>query len=129
VHPSALSPAALDFLAERHLASLTTLTAAGRLHVVAVGFTWRDGLARIITSGDSRKVRNVEASGQAAVCQVDGPRWLSMSGPARLRREPAAVTEAEDLYAQRYRPPRPNRRRIVLEIAVDDVLGSSVLRG
>ena len=50
-----------DALAERHLATLTTLRPDGTPHVVAVGFTWdgEAGLARVITWDASRKHRNV----------------------------------------------------------------------
>jgi F420H(2)-dependent biliverdin reductase len=123
-----LTDEAAQFVIERHLASLTTVTATGALHVVPVGFTWRDGLVRIITSGDSHKVANVRATQQAAVCQVDGRRWLTFSGPAGINDDPDAVRAAEQLYAQRYRPPRVNPRRVVLEIAVDQILGARGLR-
>ncbi len=38
--PGALPGTALEFLTERHLASLTTLRADGSPHVVPVGFTY-----------------------------------------------------------------------------------------
>jgi predicted pyridoxine 5'-phosphate oxidase superfamily flavin-nucleotide-binding protein len=73
------------FLAERHLATLTTLRPDGTPHVVAVGFTWdpQAGLVRVITNGTSRKVAHVRAgSARAVVAQVDGARWLSLEGLA-----------------------------------------------
>ena len=123
--PNALPPSALDFLRERHLATLTTLRADGSPHVVPVGFTWDDraGVARVITSGGSRKARNLDGGGRAAVCQVDGWRWISLEGPARVVRLPEAVADAERRYAERYRPPRENPARVVLEITVERALG------
>src|ERR1044071_1063656 len=58
------SDAARAFLAERHLATLTTLRPDGSPHVVAVGFTWDPaaGLARVITFAHSRKARNLAVS-------------------------------------------------------------------
>ena len=38
-----------------------------------------------------------------------------------------AVRDAELRYAQRYRTPRPNPRRVVIEVRVERVLGSSDL--
>jgi F420H(2)-dependent biliverdin reductase len=118
----------LTFLAERHLATLTTLRPDGTPHVVPVGFTFDAATrtARVITSGTSAKVRHVRA-GQArvAVCQFDGRRWLTLEGTATVRDDPAAVADAEQRYARRYRPPRPNPRRVVLEISVDRVLGNA----
>lgn len=118
----------VSFLAERHLATLTTLRPDGRPHVVPVGFTW-DGEARVvrvITSGHSRKVANLRdgpSPGRAVVCQVDGARWLALEGPATVTDDPAAVADAEARYARRYRPPRPNPARVVIEIRVDRILG------
>ncbi|MGZ4687607.1 pyridoxamine 5'-phosphate oxidase family protein [Oryzihumus sp.] len=124
LHPRALPEAALAFLAERHLATLTTLRPDGSPHVVPVGFTWDPaaGVARIITSGTSRKARNA-ASGRAVLCQVDGWRWLSLEGPVRVLTDAASVRDAEGRYAVRYREPRENPRRVVLEVTVDRVLG------
>jgi F420H(2)-dependent biliverdin reductase len=123
--PAALPSSALEFLRERHLATLTTLRPDGSPHVVPVGFTWDDeaGVARVITSGTSRKARNLAEGGRAAVCQVDGWRWISLEGPARVVRRPEVVADAERRYAERYRPPRVNPARVVLEIAVQRALG------
>jgi PPOX class probable F420-dependent enzyme len=124
-----LGPEPLAFLvAERHLATLTTLRADGSPHVVPVGVTYDPDTrtARVITSGSSAKARHVRA-GQArvAVCQVDGRRWLTLEGTAVVRDDRAAVADAEARYAQRYRTPRENPARVVIEIAVDRVLGNA----
>lgn len=124
--PRALPDDVLTFLAERHLATLTTLRPDGSPHVVAVGFTWdRDaGLVRVIASGSSKKVRNVkEGSPRAVVAQVDGPRWLALEGVPVVSDDPARVAEAVRRYGERYRVPGVNPARVVIEIAVDRVLG------
>jgi PPOX class probable F420-dependent enzyme len=124
--PSALPEEVLAFLAERHLATLTTLRPDGSPHVVAIAFSWDDraGLARVITSRHSRKARNVAGRAtRAVVAQVDGGRWLAMEGPARLVTDPAGVLEGERRYADRYRQPQANPDRAVIEIQVDRVLG------
>ncbi|MBF6162698.1 PPOX class F420-dependent oxidoreductase [Nocardia cyriacigeorgica] len=125
-----LSPAAVEFVTERHLATLTTLRADGTPHVVAVGFTWdaEAGIARIITNDGSVKVRNVRRSGYAAVSQVDGIRWLTLEGPATVLDDPVSVGEAVQRYAGRYRVPRENPTRVVIAIQVRRVLSSSALR-
>lgn len=125
-HPSQLTEAGLAFLRERQLATLTTLRADGTPHVVPVGFTWdgASGLARVIASGPSRKVGNAAAGGPVALAQVDGRRWLTIEGTATVRADAESVTRAEDLYAVRYRVPRVNPRRVVIEIAVTRLLGS-----
>ncbi|MCU1595602.1 MAG: class F420-dependent oxidoreductase [Frankiales bacterium] len=121
--PDDLPPEVLLFLADRHLATLTTLRPDGSPHVVAVGFTYSGGLARIITDAASRKARNAAGGGRAVVAQVDGARWLSLEGPVQVSDDPGRVAEAVRLYTQRYREPRVNPTRVVLEIAVDRVLG------
>jgi F420H(2)-dependent biliverdin reductase len=123
--PAALGPDALAFLAERHIGSLSTVRSDGTLHVCAIGFTWDAAarLVRVITSERSQKVRNVERHGRAAVAQVDGPRWLSLEGSARVARDPAAVADAVARYAARYREPRPNPARVAIEIEVVRILG------
>lgn len=128
--PHALPADALAFLAERHLGTLTTLRPDGTPHVVPVGFTVEPerALLRIITSGASRKARNLAAGGRAAVCSVDAGRWLTLEGPARVVTDAQAVRDAERRYAERYRVPRPNPARVVLEVEVDRVLGSFALR-
>jgi PPOX class probable F420-dependent enzyme len=124
--PADLSPAALDFVTARHLATLTTLRPDGSPHVVPVGFTWdADALVvRVITSGTSRKARNAAAGGRAVVCQVDGRYWLSFEGTARVLTDAESVADAERRYAARYRVPRENPERVVVEITVDRVLGN-----
>lgn len=125
--PNSLSPEITAFLTERHLASLTTMRLDGTPHVVAVGFTWDpdEQIVRVITWGASRKARNVAASpgSPAAVCQVDGGRWLTLEGQASITSEPGRVSEAVRRYAERYREPKERIDRVVIEIAVDRILG------
>jgi PPOX class probable F420-dependent enzyme len=124
-----LTDDALAFLTERHLAMLTTLRADNSPHVVAVGFTYdpKTHIARVITNGGSQKAVNAERGGVAVLSQVDGARWLSLEGQASVNSEADAVRDAELRYAQRYRTPRVNPRRVVIEVHVDRVLGSSDL--
>ena len=126
--PGSLAPGLLTFLTERHLATLTTLRADGSPHVVPVGVTYDAATrtARVITSGTSAKARHVR-NGQArvAVCQVDGRRWLTLEGTAVVRDDPESVADAVSRYAARYRQPRENPTRVVLEIAVDRILGTA----
>lgn len=44
-----------------------------------------------------------------------------------MNRDADAVRDAELRYAQRYRIPKPNSRRVVIEVLVKRVLGSSSL--
>ncbi|MBN9239044.1 MAG: PPOX class F420-dependent enzyme [Micrococcales bacterium 70-64] len=122
-----LTPDGLDFVTERHLATLTTLGPDGRFHVVPVGFTYRDGLVRIITSGPSQKVANLRRDARATVSQVDGGRWLTLAGSARILDDPDSVALAVGLYAQRYRQPRVNPLRVAIEVTVETALGSAGL--
>ena len=118
----------LDFFTERHLATLTTLRPDGTPHVVPVGVTYDAGTrtARVITSGTSAKARHVrDGQVRVAVCQVDGRRWATLEGTAVVRDDAASVADAVERYAARYRQPRENPARVVLEIAVDRILGNA----
>jgi PPOX class probable F420-dependent enzyme len=118
----------LQFLTERHLATLTTLRADGSPHVVPVGLTFDPAsrTARVITSGTSAKARHVRAGhDRVAVCQVDGWRWTTLEGTAVVRDDAASVADAVERYARRYRQPRENPVRVVLEISVDRILGNA----
>lgn len=119
----------LTFLHERHLATLTTLREDGSPHVVAVGFSYDVDaqVARVITWATSQKAVNagrMEAAGQrAAVCQVDGGRWLSLEGRVRLVTDSELVRPGVEGYAARYREPKERDDRAVVEIDVDRILG------
>ena len=124
--PRALPAEVTGFLTERHLATLTTLRPDGTPHVVAVGFTWdpEAQLVRVITNGTSRKAAHVrQGSSRAVVAQVDGPRWLALEGVPVVSDDAQRVADAVRRYAVRYRQPSPNPSRVVIEIAVDRVLG------
>jgi F420H(2)-dependent biliverdin reductase len=115
----------LSFWTERHLCTLTTLRPDGSPHVVPVGVTYdrETGIARVISGGGSRKVRNVRAGSPAVVCQVDGARWSTLEGPAVVRDDAESVAEGVRRYAARYREPRVNPERVVIEIRVERILG------
>ncbi|HRW39872.1 MAG: TIGR03618 family F420-dependent PPOX class oxidoreductase [Acidimicrobiales bacterium] len=122
-----LAPDVLAFLAERHLATLTTLRADGSPHVVPVGFSYdpEARLVRIITWAASRKARNLahRPGSRAVVSQLDGGRWLSLEGPATVTDDPERVAAAVAGYAARYRQPGERADRVAIEIAVDRALG------
>ncbi len=124
-----LTSEAAEFLGERHLGMMTTLRSDGSPHVVAVGFTFdpETHIARVITSDGTQKAVNAERSRIGVLSQVDGARWLSLEGIASVNRDPDAVRDAELRYAQRYRTPKANPRRVVVEVLVQRVLGSSTL--
>ncbi|MEV0223060.1 TIGR03618 family F420-dependent PPOX class oxidoreductase [Streptomyces sp. NPDC050704] len=130
VDPRSPDATYLGFWRERHLCTLTTLRPDGTPHVVPVGVTYDPaaGLARVIASKSSAKVRNVLAAGPdgglAAVCQVDGRRWATLEGRATVSTGPARVAEAERRYAERYgRTPSSNPSRVVIEIKLASAMG------
>ena len=123
-----LSEEGLAFVTERHLATLSTMGKDGRIHVVAIGFTYRDGVARVITGGGSQKVANIRADSRASLSQVDGIRWLTLQGMAVIEEQPEQVQRGVDLYSQRYRTPRENPERVVISLRVEKVLGSPSLK-
>jgi hypothetical protein len=99
-----------------------------------VGFTWDAvaGVTRTTTGPGSVKAANVRAAAsgraRAALCQVDGRRWLTLEGEMTVVEDPAEVADAVRRYAERYRPPRPGVERVVLRLAVDRVMSSRDLR-
>jgi PPOX class probable F420-dependent enzyme len=129
VLPGELPAAALQFLTERHLASFTSLRADGSPHVVPVGFTWDTarGVARVITTGGNQKAINAARGEAVVLCQIDGARWLSLEGTARVSSDADDVSVAERRYALRYRQPRINPSRVVIEVTVTRVLGARQL--
>ena len=129
--PSEISDALAAFLAERHLASLTTLRADGSPHVVPVGFSFdaTAGEVRIITFDGCKKVANARRGGRAAVSQVDGGRWVTLEGAIRATADPSEVAAAVAGYAARYQQPKERPDRIALVITVDRVLASRGLLG
>ena len=129
-----LNPEQLVFVTERHLATLTTLRPDGTPHVVPVAFTWdaETGVARITANRTSYKARNLSAQAdgeapRAALCQLAGPRWITLEGTIELSDDRAEITDAETRYARRYRQQEPNPDRIVLRVTVDKVMASTYM--
>jgi F420H(2)-dependent biliverdin reductase len=122
----------VEFVTTRHLATLTTLRADGTPHVAPVGFSYDPAtrIARVIVSAGTQKVRNIERGGlggalggPVVICQVDGGRWISLEGKAVVTADPERVAEACLRYEARYQAPRPNPKRVAIEIQVERILG------
>lgn len=124
-----------EFWRERHLSTLTTVRPDGTPHVVPVGVTLEAerGVARVTSHRGSLKARLIadlspgspDTSGApVAVCQVDGRRWSTLEGRAVVLEDPESVAQAEKAYGERYRTPRENPERVVIEITVTRVKGS-----
>ncbi|MGW3626154.1 pyridoxamine 5'-phosphate oxidase family protein [Streptomyces sp. NPDC000880] len=119
-----------DFWQERRTCFLTTPRPDGTPHLVPVGVTYdpKTRIARVISSASSKKVRNLLAAGPdtiVAVSQAEGRRWCTLEGTAIVRDDPASVADAERRYAERYKPPRINPTRVVIEIAVTRAMGTA----
>ncbi|GAA1586867.1 TIGR03618 family F420-dependent PPOX class oxidoreductase [Kribbella hippodromi] len=115
------------FWTERHLCVLSTVRGDGTVHATPVGATLDGGVVRVICSGTSYKARVIRRLGEAsvAVTQVDGRRWSTLEGRAVVSADPARVQLAERLYAKRYKEPRVNPERVVIEMTVTKVLGNA----
>ncbi len=130
-----LNPEQLVFVTERHLATLTTLRADGTPHVVPVAFTWDPaaGVLRVTTNRSSVKARNARLSGpdgtapRAAVCQVDGGRWITLEGTIEVVEDPDEVADAVARYARRYRRLEADPERVVLRLTPDAVMASTYM--
>jgi PPOX class probable F420-dependent enzyme len=122
-----LSASVESFLAEAHLATLSTMRLDGSPHVAPVRFTWDSaaGLARVMTVSSARKVGNLVANpeSRAALCQVAGFRWVTLEGIAVVSNDQKRLTEGVWRYTRRYRAAPPNPPgRVVVEITVDRVM-------
>ena len=123
----------LAFWTERHLCTFNTVREDGRPHAVPVGVALdhEQQCAWVITHGGSRKARTIAAGGEAGVpiaaCQVDGRRWSTLEGHAHALTSADDIRRAEEVYAGRYRVPRPNPERVAIRITVDRFLMSSTL--
>jgi PPOX class probable F420-dependent enzyme len=129
-----LSPARLQFVTDRHLATLTTLRPDGTPHVVPVAFTWDAdaGVARITTRRRTTKVRNARRAdgaplGRAALCQVDGRRWLTLEGTIEVVEDADEIADAVRRYGVRYRHREYDPERVVLRVTPDRAMSSSHL--
>ena len=120
-----LSEDGISFVTERHLATLSTLSANGSIHAVPVGFTLHDGTAFVITTRASQKVLNARRSGHATICQVEGAGWITLVGHAEVLDDPESIALAVTRYAARYRQPRVNPERVAIAVRVERVLGSA----
>jgi PPOX class probable F420-dependent enzyme len=124
-----LSERLAEFWTERHLCVLSTVRADGTVHATPVGATLDvdAGLLRVICSGTSYKARTIRRLGEAAVAvtQVDGRRWSTLEGRAVVSNDPERVRDAERRYAKRYKEPRVNPQRVVIEITITKVLGNA----
>lgn len=128
-------PAAGDdaFWQERRVCFMTTLRPDGTPHVTPVGVTYdpETRIARVITDGGNKKVRNIRAAlaagieARVAVSQAEGRRWCTLEGTAVIKDDPASVTDAERRYTERYKTPRVNPNRVVIEITVTRALGTA----
>ncbi|WP_144720280.1 pyridoxamine 5'-phosphate oxidase family protein [Agrococcus jejuensis] len=122
------APTLADFWAEYRLCMLATPRRDGSIHLVPVGATYdaEAGLVRVIASGTSAKARMLTArpGTRVSLSQVDGRWWTTIEGPATVSSDPDRVAEAVRRYAERYRQPRENPERIVIEIVVERTLGN-----
>jgi PPOX class probable F420-dependent enzyme len=119
-----------DFWRERRLCTVTTLRPDGTPHVVPMGVVLdpESDVVWAITSGSSRKARNIRAAmpegALFAACQVEGRWWSTVEGHAVVLDDPESVRRAERLYAERYKVPRDNPDRVALRVSVTRVLGN-----
>ncbi len=122
----ALGAATLAFLAEFHVAVLTTLRPDGTFHGSGVGFTYDEELHQcwLIAQSDSIKVRNILAGSRVLLAQVEGSRWLSLEGTAMVSNDAGVIAEAERRYALRY-PGHGNPAvgRVAILVKVEKLVG------
>jgi PPOX class probable F420-dependent enzyme len=128
------------FLAEHHLAVVTTVGASGRAQATVVSAGPVDGRIAFVSRDHTAKVRNVRRSGRASVTVVNpaNKRYLTVEGPADPHPwDPAQEAACLDLLARAYeaagRPPegwddfgatmREEQRTVVL-VSPERIYGS-----
>lgn len=122
-----LPASAEAFLTENHVGTLTSLRPDGSPHVAPVRFTWdgKAGLVRVMTLATRWKARNLMAGpgSRAAVCQVEGTRWITLEGPTAVSDNPQRIAEGVRRYTERYQASPPEQSElVVIEIAIDRVM-------
>ncbi|MFI6941366.1 pyridoxamine 5'-phosphate oxidase family protein [Streptomyces sp. NPDC050418] len=132
IDPRSPDAAYLSFWRERHMCTLTTLRPDGTPHVVPVAATYdpEAGVARVITNKASKKVSHILAAGpdgaRVALCQVDGRRWATLEGLARIHTDEELIADAVERYTERFtRVPSPNPDRVLVEITLTRAMGRS----
>ena len=123
--PGSLTPEILEFVTQRHLATLTTLRADGSPHVVPVGFSYDAATqrVRIISGPTSQKARNAARGSVGLVCQVEGGQWLTLEGRCELRTDDASLAQCASGYEARYGHPPRRPGWASLEIVVTRCFG------
>ncbi len=130
--PDELDQVALGFLAERHVATLSTRRADGTVHVVPVAFMYDpdERRVRVIAPASTVKVANVRRDARAVVSFVDGGRWATLEGPAVVRDDDTSVARTHRDYTAKYGPPHGARTDYVsIEMDVTKVMGRFSLLG
>ena len=124
--PADLTPAALDFMSERHLATFTTLRATGRrtsCRSGSPGMPTRSSPGSSPAGAARRWPRR--AGRRAALSQVDGRRWITLEGTTRVLEDAASVRDAGAAVCRALPRAAPQPQRVVVVLDVDRVLGGS----
>ena len=81
--PTDLPAAALAFMVERHLATLTTLRRDGSPHVVPVGFTWdrEERIARVIATDTAEVLLAISSAMPRAASSSSDCGWIDLISP------------------------------------------------
>lgn len=130
-----LNPEQLVFVTERHLATLTTLRVDGSPHVTPVAFMWDAATGTALMTTERRSAKAVNArrrspdggAPRAALCQVDGGRWLTIEGTIEVDDGPEVVADAVARHARRYHAIDAVADRVVLRLTADRVLASDYM--
>lgn len=63
-----VTPEVSELLSEAHVSVIGTVDPAGRPALAPVWHLWRDGVAYVLTSRDSRKWRNIQRNPRVSLC-------------------------------------------------------------
>ena len=96
-----------EFLENGYTAILTSISAAGLPHPVAMWYVTIDGLAHFATYAKSQKMANLRRNPASAVLVEEGKRYdelrgLLIQGPAEIRDDPELTLHIQRSLYQKY---------------------------
>lgn len=117
----------LDFLARPLHGVLSTQETRGRIHSVPVNYlvevTNESSRVFVLTSGSSKKARNVVEMSSGSLCVFDGPLYVTVAGTLTISADSELRHWAELAYQRKYsKVPRDNSRRVIIAMEIERVV-------
>lgn len=106
-----LTPMVRAFLDEPHYAVIATINASGTPHLTAIWYELQGDEVLMNTAAGRLKHRNLQRDPRLSICVVDGERYVTLYGRAKLITD-RTQSQADDLHlAHRYDGPEKAQER------------------